>query len=168
MNRRIYFVIGAVVSLSLLLAACEIDVGDDDVADDDPAVTEETPTPEVDPAPPEEEEELSEEVIAMIEHGEEIYERECAGCHGPDGEGDFQAGFGIPALNENSLVTAEEPLGAVSTLLTGRGGMPRFSGLDDEEIASLVTYLRQAWDNDAPHIEADTVEEVRDDIYGED
>ena len=165
MTRQILIVIGAIVSLSLLLVACELDVGDDDVADDDPAVTEETPTPEVDPAPPEEEEEeLSEEVLAMIEHGQETFERECAACHGPDGEGDFQAGFGIPALNENPLITAEEPLGAISTILTGRGGMPTFSGMDDEEIASLVTYLRQAWDNDAPHIEADMVEEVREDI----
>lgn len=165
MTRHILIVIGATVSLSLLLVACDIDVGDDDVVDDDAPVTEETPTPEIDPAPPEEEEEeLSEEVLAMIDHGQEIYDRECAACHGPEGEGDFQAGFGIPALNENSLIVAEEPLGAISTILTGRGGMPTFSGMDDEEIASVVTYLRQAWDNDATHIEEDMVEEVREDI----
>jgi mono/diheme cytochrome c family protein len=168
MNRRILIVMGAVISLSLLLAACNLDVDrDDDVADDDPPVTEETPTPELDPTPPEEE--LPEEVAEMIEHGEEIYSIDCAGCHGPDGDGaEDDAGFRIPNLNGNSLVVAEEPVGAISTLLTGRGGMPRFSGMDDEEIAAVVTYIRQEWDNEAPHVEPETVEEVREDIYGDD
>ena len=40
--------------------------------------------------------------------------------------------------------------------------MPRFAGsYSDEEIAAIVTYIRQAWGNQAAPVSADVVADVR-------
>jgi mono/diheme cytochrome c family protein len=48
------------------------------------------------------------------------------------------------------------------TILNGRAGMPSFGGLSDEQIALIVSYVRQAWENDAHPIDAGMVATVRD------
>jgi cytochrome c6 len=167
MVKRILLPIGLLLTAALLLAACQdlLDRTNDVDNDDTPVPEEPTPTPtqepDVDPTPPE-------DVSEQVAHGQEIYENDCMACHGPDGEGAEDDGFRIPNLNQNSLVVADNPAGAISTILTGRGGMPRFSGLDDEEIADVMTFLRQEWDNDAAPVEPEAVEEMREEIYGED
>jgi len=99
------------------------------------------------------------ETRQLIQRGEEIYSTVCIACHQPDGKGID----GIyPALAGNPLITLEDPTYFTSVVLTGRGGMPRFNGTyDDEEIASVVTYVRQAWENDASAVSPDFVAEIR-------
>jgi mono/diheme cytochrome c family protein len=99
------------------------------------------------------------ETQQLIQRGEEIYSTVCIACHQPDGKGID----GIyPPLAGNPLITLEDPTYFTSVVLTGRGGMPRFSGTyDDEEIASVVTYVRQAWENDASAVSPEFVAEVR-------
>jgi hypothetical protein len=59
-------------------------------------------------------------------------------------------------------VTLEDPTYLITVLLNGRGGMPRFNTTyDDEELASIGTYVRQTWENDASAVTAEQVAEVR-------
>lgn len=192
--KRTSMILGVLLVMSLVLAACEALEGDDDdepappqpeetpaedetptPPPDDEDEVEETPTPDEDatPAPdetPEAEETpdaTPEDEVAEID-GEAIFMRECAACHGEDGEGNEQDGSRIPPHNGNPIVTADDPISVISVVLTGRGGMPRFDGvLTDEEIAAVVSYIRGAWDNDAEPVDVETVQEVRQQILPE-
>ena len=95
------------------------------------------------------------------EDGEALYGANCAVCHQADGSG---AGDGtIPASAGNPLVTAGEIRPVLHAVIDGRGGMPSFEDeLDDEEIAEVVSYLRQLGENDAPPVTTDDVEEAHD------
>jgi hypothetical protein len=65
-------------------------------------------------------------------------------------------------LNGNPLITNEDPTYFISTVLTGRGGMPPFEGIySDEEIAAVTTFVRQNWENEAPAVSVDQVAAIR-------
>ncbi len=90
----------------------------------------------------------------LISTGEEIYAAECASCHQSDGQGDSN----YPALVGSELVTAEDPSEAIAIVHEGRGQMPAFSDtLEDEEIAAVVSYIRNAWDNNASAVSVEQV-----------
>ena len=93
--------------------------------------------------------------------GEALYGANCAVCHQADGSG---AGDGaIPALAGNPLVTAVEIDPVIHVVIDGRGGMPSFDDdLEDEEIAEVVSYLRQLGDNDSSPVTTGDDEEARD------
>ena len=97
----------------------------------------------------------ADELIAM---GEPIYDRQCARCHGGDGGG---MGGAYPALAGDNLVVGNaEPV--IEVVVHGRGGMPAFGGeLDNEGIAAVVSYIRNAWGNDASAVSPGDVEAVR-------
>jgi len=100
----------------------------------------------------------SAEEQALVE-GERIYNNVCIACHQPDGKG--IEGIYLP-LAGNPAVTLEDPTYLISVLLNGRGGMPRFgTTYSDEELASIATFVRQNWENDASAVTADQVAEVR-------
>ena len=95
----------------------------------------------------------------LLETGEEIYSSVCLACHQPDGKG--IPGIYYP-LAGNPLVTADDPTYVISTVLNGRGGMPRFNGIyTDTEIAAVLTFIRQEWDNDAGPVDPAQVEAIR-------
>lgn len=90
--------------------------------------------------------------------GEEIYRQICQGCHMPDGRGAQGAGT-YPALAENpKLASAHFTAG---TVYHGRHNMPHFGPqpelgefetfatvhLDDEDIASVVNFVRSHFGN---------------------
>ena len=92
-----------------------------------------------------------EDLIAM---GEPIYGQQCEGCHGPDGMGLDGA---YPALADNQFVLGE-PEPVIDVVLRGRGGMPPFGGqLDDQQIAAVLSYIRNTWGNDAPVVRPEDV-----------
>jgi cytochrome c6 len=100
---------------------------------------------------------LSEEWL--IQEGEKIFTTVCIACHQPDGKG-IEGIY--PPLAGNPLITTGDPTYFVSTVLTGRGGMPPFSGIySDEEIAAITTFVRQNWENDAPPVSAEQVAGIR-------
>ena len=97
----------------------------------------------------------------LIANGEKIFTNVCIACHQPGGVG--VPGI-FPALDKNPLLTTDDPTYFITTVLNGRGGMPTFRGsYNDEEIAGVVTYVRQAWDNDAPAVTAEEVAKIRKD-----
>lgn len=98
---------------------------------------------------------------AMIKTGRGIYAQRCADCHGDDGSG--VAGV-YPPLNGNSSVNEPTGINAIRVVLLGgfppvtQGNprpysMPPFAQqLSDADVAAVVTYIRQAWGNKAPHV----------------
>ncbi|HYI24325.1 MAG TPA: cytochrome c, partial [Thermomicrobiales bacterium] len=99
------------------------------------------------------------ETDPLLVRGEEIFSTVCIACHQPDGKG--IEGIYLP-LAGNPLVTLDDPTYLITTILNGRGGMPRFdSTYSDEDIAAIATWVRQAWDNDATPVTADQVAEIR-------
>ncbi|RMG25509.1 MAG: dehydrogenase, partial [Bacteroidetes bacterium] len=107
--------------------------------------------------------------------GKEIYEREgyCSTCHQPDGKGLDASGF--PPLkgtkwvlgNEERLIkiTLNGLLGPIEVLgkhYPGEVPMTPFGSLlSDEEIAAVLTYVRNSWGNQASVISAEQVKAVR-------
>ncbi len=95
----------------------------------------------------------------LLAEGEQIFENVCIACHQPGGAGIDGV---YPALNANPLIAGEDPTYFISTVLTGRGGMPAFlETYDDEQVAAVTSYVRQAWDNDAAPVDVTQVAEVR-------
>lgn len=92
---------------------------------------------------------LAPKVKEHYEQGRAIYEAQCAVCHGPNGEGEEDVGV--------ALVGSEWVNGGhynlVRILLQGKEGeiglMPPQRNLSDEEIAQVLTYVRNAWGNAA-------------------
>jgi cytochrome c oxidase subunit 2 len=75
--------------------------------------------------------------------GEKVYTANCAVCHQPTGKG---AGA-FPALDGSKIVNG--PIAQhVSIVLNGKNAMPNWGKtLNDVEIASVITFERNAWGN---------------------
>lgn len=95
--------------------------------------------------------------LPRMEEGQQVYTANCSVCHGAEGQG----GVG-PALAGNSLL--DQTGTVVTTILFGRPnhGMPPFEDqLDDEEVAAVATYIRNAWGNDFGPVTPEEVSERR-------
>ena len=82
----------------------------------------------------------------LVSRGEKVYAANCVSCHQGSGKG-VQGAF--PAL-EGSKVVMGPKAEQITVLLKGRQGsaMQSFaSQLNDVEIAAVITYTRNAWDN---------------------
>ncbi len=91
----------------------------------------------------------------LVQRGEAVYTQNCATCHQPDGQGQGQ----YPALAGNGFVTANDPAQVITIVLDGRGAMPAFADtLANQEIAAVISYIRNSWGNNATVV---TVEQVR-------
>jgi len=116
------------------------------------------PAPVVPPAPP-----LTPEQQKRFDAGAEIYKTICIGCHQADGKGkDKLAGN----LVESRYVNGPDPGAATRILLAGKEGtiglMPPLGfALNDEQIASVLTYVRREWGHTASAVAPDDVREVR-------
>jgi cytochrome c oxidase subunit 2 len=82
----------------------------------------------------------------LVARGEEVYQANCAACHQADGKG-LPGAF--PSISGSPVATG--PIADhVNVVLNGRPGtaMAAFAGqLSDADIAAVVTYQRNAWDN---------------------
>ncbi|WP_209403944.1 PVC-type heme-binding CxxCH protein [Pseudozobellia sp. WGM2] len=116
--------------------------------------------------------------LELLLAGQEIYEREgfCSTCHQPDGKGLESSGF--PPLAGSSWVTGDEerlikltlkgmmgPIEVNGKKYPGQVPMTPFGGmLNDEEMASVLTFVRNAFENDAAPISPEKVKEIRAEI----
>ncbi len=84
------------------------------------------------------------ELADLMTRGEQVFSANCAACHQASGQGIPGA---FPALVGAPSVLGEQAA-QINILLNGRGaGMPAWRQLSDVEIASVITYTRQAWAN---------------------
>jgi len=105
-----------------------------------------------------------------LDQGGQLYEKYCQTCHGADGKG--VAGI-YPALAGNRGVMMNSPLNAIRSVLNGGYppttlgnpqpyGMPPFQQiLRDEEVALVVSYIRNAWGNRSSLVTAIEVDRSR-------
>jgi mono/diheme cytochrome c family protein len=105
-----------------------------------------------------------------LARGEALYIDNCTACHMPDGRGVAKV---FPALTGSSAIQADNPGTIIHVVLAGARmaapdtkptglAMPGFGWkLDDRQVADVTNYIRHAWGNRAPLVDAGAVAEVR-------
>lgn len=108
---------------------------------------------------------------AALESGRALYDSHCANCHGTTGQG--VAGV-YPQLTGNRAVLLADSSNLIQSVLHGgfspatRGnprpfGMPPFVlKLTDQDIAQVLTFIRNAWGNQAAGVSEQNVNRLRD------
>jgi len=84
----------------------------------------------------------------LMERGEKVYNSNCAACHQANGEGVPGA---FPGLKGSAIATGPSAQ-HLDMVMKGKAGtaMAAFAGqLSDVDMAAVVTYERNAWDNNA-------------------
>jgi mono/diheme cytochrome c family protein len=94
----------------------------------------------------------------LMDLGGKIYAQQCVSCHQVNGEGRAPA---WPPLRDNISVVATSPVNTIRMVLSGGfapatagnpqpHGMPPFGqSLNDQDIAAVVSYVRNSWGNRA-------------------
>ena len=107
---------------------------------------------------------------ATMRGGQAIYEANCSACHGPDGEGQPRY---FPSLAGDASVQASDPTTIARIILEGSRSvptpakptapaMPPFAWkLNDAQIASVATFVRNSWGNSAPAVSRSKVAKLR-------
>jgi mono/diheme cytochrome c family protein len=97
----------------------------------------------------------------------------CSQCHQPDGKG--STALNAPPLAGSDWAQAEGPNRIIRIVLNGLSGpitvsggqygagtMPAFApAFDDEQIAAVLTYVRQEWGNKAGPVKPEQVKAIR-------
>lgn len=101
--------------------------------------------------------------------GSQLYTKHCVTCHQADGKGVRNM---FPPLSGNAKVTGN-PEDIIKIVLFGLEGpitvnerdynmaMPPQSYLTDKQIADILTYIRNSWENKAPPVTAGEVLKIR-------
>ncbi len=110
---------------------------------------------------------------ATMKGGAQIYADECSACHQGNGKGSPNM---FPALAGSPVVQQADPASLLHVVLRGARSvatpeaptgpaMPTFSWiLTDDQIASVLTYIRNAWGNNAPPVTASQVGKARQEL----
>jgi len=111
-----------------------------------------------------------------IQQGGVIYYNQCAACHGGQGQGIvglFPRLAGAPVVQQEQATSLMrvvlEGSRAVGTAGAPTGpAMPSFAWkLSDDKIAAVLTYIRNAWGNAAPGVQAGDVGSMRTALHDE-
>ncbi|MFY0675454.1 MAG: cytochrome c [Bacteroidia bacterium] len=90
-----------------------------------------------------------------ISYGRLVYQKQCVNCHQADGNGYEKL---YPPLNKADFLI-NDPIQSLCIIVNGAKGemvvngdvynqpMPNFSHLKADELAKLLTYITNAWDN---------------------
>jgi mono/diheme cytochrome c family protein len=83
----------------------------------------------------------------LISQGQNLYWEQCSRCHQRDGKG---WGKLFPRLAGNPIVTLHDPEPIIVIVQNGQGSMPSFrQTLTAQEKAAILSYIRNAWGNQA-------------------
>ncbi|TLY48406.1 MAG: nitrite reductase, copper-containing, partial [Gammaproteobacteria bacterium] len=105
----------------------------------------------------------------QVKAGAQLFSGTCSVCHQANGAG--LAGV-FPPLAKSDLIAAD-PKRPIQILLRGLNGkvtvngkdynsvMPPMSQLNDDEVANIVTYVLNSWDNPGGQVTAEEVAKVR-------
>jgi mono/diheme cytochrome c family protein len=103
----------------------------------------------------------------MMKAGAQIYADECSACYTSNGKG--VSGL-FPSLNGSPVVQQTDPTSALHVVLRGAlsvgtkpaPAMPQFGWmLNDNQVAAVLTYIRNARGNAAPAVSASQVKKTR-------
>ncbi|MCA6112076.1 cytochrome c [Bradyrhizobium cenepequi] len=112
----------------------------------------------------------SSESSLLLSLGKQIYDRDCASCHGATGLGMPPH---YPPLAGNQSIQMSSAVNAIRMVLNGGYppgtagnpmpyGMPPFAQrLSDDEVAAVVTYIRTSWGNRGAPVSARQANELR-------
>lgn len=112
---------------------------------------------------------LTVEQQKQFEVGKVVYEMTCLACHQPHGLG--QEGLAPPLVGSHWTTGSVQRL--VRIVIHGMRGpvtvnqqvfeldMPSLTVLDDEQIATVLTYVRREWGHGAPPVDTTTVKRIR-------
>ncbi|MBV8440564.1 MAG: c-type cytochrome [Hyphomicrobiales bacterium] len=102
--------------------------------------------------------------------GSAIYADNCSACHGMDGKG---VPYLFPSLAGSPNVRSADPTSLIRVLIEGARsvatageptgpGMPSFAWkLSDDQVAAVLTYIRNSWGSSALAVDRREVEQVR-------
>lgn len=105
--------------------------------------------------------------------GGAIYRDTCSACHGLDGKGVSRL---FPSLVGSAVAQSDDPTTAIRVILRGARsvatsaeptapGMPSFAWqLNNDQIAAVTTYIRNAWGNSASKVSPSAVEKRKTDL----
>jgi mono/diheme cytochrome c family protein len=105
-----------------------------------------------------------------MQTGGRIYAVNCSACHNGDGSGQ---GALFPRLAGSSIVQQADPTTLIHVVLEGSQGavthaapttpaMPSLAWrLSDQQVADVLTYIRNSWGNAAPPVAPDAVGKLR-------
>lgn len=95
----------------------------------------------------------------LVAQGEKVFTQNCVACHQADGRG---VPGTFPAL-AGSKVVAGPAEDQIRIVLQGKPGtaMASFSRLTDEELAAVISYTRQAWNNGGEAVQPADVKALR-------
>jgi len=115
-----------------------------------------------------------------ITQGRAVYSLVCKACHQEDGLG--STAVGCPPLAGSEWVLAGDPSRIIAIVLKGLTGPINVSGkaygtgvmvgfgtaggLSDEEIAGVLSFIRNNWSNKAPFVEGSDVKKMREQLKG--
>jgi len=112
-------------------------------------------------------------VDPRVARGEVLYNLVCNSCHQPDGGGGVAQG--CPPLAGSDWVLAKDPIRIIPIVLKGLSGpivvngksygtgtmTPFGDSLSDEDIASVLSFVRNNWGNKAPLVDIADVKKIR-------
>jgi mono/diheme cytochrome c family protein len=106
---------------------------------------------------------LTSEESRRFAAGAEIYNNLCVACHQTDGRGRENL---APTLVQSGYSAGPDASAAIRILLAGKEGPiglmpPLGTTLNDEQIASVLTYVRREWGNTGSPVSPDDVMEIR-------
>ena len=104
-------------------------------------------------------------LAVTTEPGRNAYLTHCAPCHQTDGSG--MPRLAPPLRNSPWVIGSEDLLGRI--VLNGLKGemlMPAMGTLDDQQLSSILTYVRGAWGHAAGSISPETVARIRSSSHG--
>jgi mono/diheme cytochrome c family protein len=105
----------------------------------------------------------------QMSNGEKLYKGACVACHELDGS---SAPHIYPPLPGNANLQSANPASTIRIVLDGAetittprapntGSMPNYVKWSDQDVADVVTYIRNAWGNAAPAATAEEVAKLR-------
>ncbi|GIW24300.1 cytochrome c [Meiothermus sp.] len=98
--------------------------------------------------------------LALAQNGPQLYQQNCAFCHGENGQGRPGAFPPLAAHAPELIKTPEGRAHLINAVLFGMQGpvrvkgstyngvMPAFAQLSDEQVAAVLNYVLSAWGND--------------------
>ncbi len=105
----------------------------------------------------------------QVEFGKQVYNQVCAACHQPNGQGVANV---FPPLAESDWLQGG-PDRAIAAIVHGLSGkitvngvdynsvMPAMSNMSDEDIANVLTYVYNSWNNPGGRVDVSQVANVR-------